>query len=643
MAEPTKTTKSEPKQNAVNIYSQDAASPQGISFMNTPVMQKKKAELDKLIHNSIIQKNSKSNSGSFKFIDNRPEAIAQRKLQTIINNSSPRIIQKEKDEKEKTLQGKFEIIQEKTDLKDDEQKLIQGKFETVQKKEKDEEDKIIQKKSNETGLPDNLKSGVENLSGISMDNVKVHYNSDKPAQLNALAYTQGTEIHVAPNQEKHVPHEAWHVVQQAQGRVPVTMQLKGVAINDNPGLEQEADRMGAMASSLQVPQLKNANDTIQKKLSNRTENMTQRQPVVQMSCEYLEGEVGLLADGMNSDQALQDAQDQINAAILAALLALFRRRDHHRKRDPDDDGSDDDDDDSGYHKKRVKRTPVSGSDISEKMETGSFSSSSLMTGIGSAIQTFSLSNQFSSNAIKDNGKIIQKSAVIAGLANVNPGAAFGAVAAAPAAAAVIAYIAHAAKNTSGGVTTTSLHKQPKGTGVGATRPTDWVKFVSIIGGKKNNKYVQGHSLSQKLGGLGKNNNLSPFTRSLNGLHSNRVEQPIINFQKVADQYADYNVTANYGGNPTISGIAQGHFMGLTIAKQTAGMVAAGVITAAQAAKYVIAGAIPAKKITAAKTYIDNYVNAAFPQDIDCKVYFIKKVGGGGYKKTAQQQVQMSND
>jgi hypothetical protein len=77
-----------------------------------------------------------------------------------------------------------------------------------------------------------------------MDDVKVHYNSDKPAQLNALAYAQGTDIHVAPGQEEHLPHEAWHVVQQKQGRVQPTMQLKGANVNDNEGLEKEADVMG---------------------------------------------------------------------------------------------------------------------------------------------------------------------------------------------------------------------------------------------------------------------------------------------------------------------------------------------------------------------------------------------------------------
>ncbi|GGG31300.1 hypothetical protein GCM10011344_35260 [Dokdonia pacifica] len=110
----------------------------------------------------------------------------------------------------------------------------------------------IQKKENNTGLPDDLKSGIENLSGYAMDDVKVHYNSDKPTQLNAHAYAQGTDIHLASGQEKHLPHEAWHVVQQKQGRVQPTKQLKSkVNINDDEGLEKEADEMGEKALQLQ--------------------------------------------------------------------------------------------------------------------------------------------------------------------------------------------------------------------------------------------------------------------------------------------------------------------------------------------------------------------------------------------------------
>ncbi|TWT97776.1 hypothetical protein Pla108_19280 [Botrimarina colliarenosi] len=98
-----------------------------------------------------------------------------------------------------------------------------------------------------TGLPDKLKSGIENMSGMSLDNVRVHRNSDKPAQLQAHAFAQGNDIHIAPGQEKHLPHEAWHVVQQAQGRVSATMQMKAyVPINDDNGLEREADMMGRL-------------------------------------------------------------------------------------------------------------------------------------------------------------------------------------------------------------------------------------------------------------------------------------------------------------------------------------------------------------------------------------------------------------
>lgn len=141
-------------------------------------------------------------------------------------------------EEEEPLQAKFDTAQ----LQEEEEPL-QGKF-PAQRVEK----------PNNTGLPQQLKAGVESLSGMSLDHVKVHYNSDKPAQLNAHAYAQGSEIHVAPGQEQHLPHEAWHVVQQAQGRVQATMQMKeGTLVNDDLGLEQEADRMGAQALMKPAP------------------------------------------------------------------------------------------------------------------------------------------------------------------------------------------------------------------------------------------------------------------------------------------------------------------------------------------------------------------------------------------------------
>ena len=95
-----------------------------------------------------------------------------------------------------------------------------------------------------------------------MSDVNVHYNSPEPAKLNAHAYAQGNDIHVGAGQEKHVPHEAWHVAQQKQGRVQPTKQLKSkVNINDDANLEREADVMGQ--KSLQVGN----------KLNTETENL----------------------------------------------------------------------------------------------------------------------------------------------------------------------------------------------------------------------------------------------------------------------------------------------------------------------------------------------------------------------------------
>jgi hypothetical protein len=129
----------------------------------------------------------------------------------------------------------------------EEEELVQGKFASAELQPQLQQ----APHTNNTGLPDQLKSGIESLSGLSMDHVRVHYNSAQPAQLGAHAYAQGSEIHVALGQERHLPHEAWHVVQQAQGQVQPTLQLKdGVQVNDDVGLEREADVMGSKALKL---------------------------------------------------------------------------------------------------------------------------------------------------------------------------------------------------------------------------------------------------------------------------------------------------------------------------------------------------------------------------------------------------------
>lgn len=168
----------------------------------------------------------------------------------------------------------------------------------------------VQKKENKTGMPDQLKNGIENISGYSMDDVRVHYNSAEPAQLQALAYAKGTDIHIAPGQEQHLAHEAWHVVQQKQGRVQATTQLKqGIPVNDDKGLEQEADLMGEKAMQLQsapphhynaVPQLKQgvvqriSIDTNKLNMVGEEHNESQRRRQTEIAyCDHLFGRTGL--------------------------------------------------------------------------------------------------------------------------------------------------------------------------------------------------------------------------------------------------------------------------------------------------------------------------------------------------------------
>ena len=157
--------------------------------------------------------------------DGRPEAIAQRKLQDMANNS-PQAMRS----------SSFHDMANNKPLGE----------QTAQLNAKE-------KPKKNAGLPDDLKTGMENLSGISLDDVKVHRNSDKPSQLQAHAYAQGTDIHLGPGQEKHLPHELAHVVQQKQGRVKPTIQTKtGVNVNDDPKLEKEADQLAQKANHLQT-------------------------------------------------------------------------------------------------------------------------------------------------------------------------------------------------------------------------------------------------------------------------------------------------------------------------------------------------------------------------------------------------------
>ncbi|MCT4639742.1 MAG: DUF4157 domain-containing protein [Bacteroidales bacterium] len=176
-----------------------------------------KTDYEKAVVNSKRSVVQNKINGTKYIEDNRPESIAQRKLS--------------------------DAIQRKM-----EQNAAQGKY-SIQREAFDEEDmqmKPIQRKSAPDGL-NSILYNVSALTGTDVTDAKINLNSSKPAAVQAHAYTQGTDIHVSSGQEKHIAHEAVHVAQQKQGRVQPTIDVAGLPVNDNPGLEREADIIGEKA------------------------------------------------------------------------------------------------------------------------------------------------------------------------------------------------------------------------------------------------------------------------------------------------------------------------------------------------------------------------------------------------------------
>ena len=186
---------------------------------------------------------------SIVFNDNRQGAQQHRSISQVIQQAA---LDKTLGSQVHPVQRAGEEEEEMGQMKTQEQ-FAQLKADVAQREPEEEElqkkENPAQLQENKTGLPDNLKTGIENLSGMSMDGVKVHQNSSKPAEVGAHAYAQGTDIHVAPGQMKHLTHEAWHVVQQAQGRVKPTTEVGGMPVNDDVSLEREADVMGDKANN----------------------------------------------------------------------------------------------------------------------------------------------------------------------------------------------------------------------------------------------------------------------------------------------------------------------------------------------------------------------------------------------------------
>lgn len=101
------------------------------------------------------------------------------------------------------------------------------------------------------GVPVQLRARMEEKTGLSFDSVRVHYNSDRPDAVQALAYTQGEDIYLGRGQEHCLPHELGHVIQQRLGVVRANTVINGFPVNTNTHLEREADEMAVPGTSLQ--------------------------------------------------------------------------------------------------------------------------------------------------------------------------------------------------------------------------------------------------------------------------------------------------------------------------------------------------------------------------------------------------------
>ncbi|WP_176220714.1 DUF4157 domain-containing protein [Cohnella massiliensis] len=111
-------------------------------------------------------------------------------------------------------------------------------------------------------LPLEVQAKMEMAMDADFSDVTIHPNSASAAQVGALAYAQGTDIHFAPGQydpfsrkgQQMIGHELAHVVQQKAGRVaPTGRTASGALLNESPHLEKEADALGAKAADTSIP------------------------------------------------------------------------------------------------------------------------------------------------------------------------------------------------------------------------------------------------------------------------------------------------------------------------------------------------------------------------------------------------------
>lgn len=179
-------------------------------------------------------------------------------------------------------------------------------------------------------LPDEVRAKLEASFGADFSAVRIH-EGPEAAAVGALAFTRGTDIFFAPGQyqpetergRELLAHELGHVVQQAQGRVRATAQAKGVAINDDDGLEREADEMSARA-------MRGERASAATKVGGATPEAVQRRELPNRATTVSASD-WTVADRENKTQRWKDAcLHNLQAGDSAQYVRIIERRDFYQ-------------------------------------------------------------------------------------------------------------------------------------------------------------------------------------------------------------------------------------------------------------------------------------------------------------------------
>lgn len=179
-----------------------------------------------------------SGESIFQFVDDRPEAIAQRKLQEMANNSS-----------------KVSQLRALQDMTNNSSQTLQAAQLQAMEDNHSAHQQTVQKKENNTGLPDNLKSGIESLSGF--DNspefiagsqmIQLVEDDKQTAEDNELQKIDDSSVSIIQKMSEEYIEAQWALARDNMLSMSITLN-RIVQIGDKEG--QKFAKANEMAESM---------------------------------------------------------------------------------------------------------------------------------------------------------------------------------------------------------------------------------------------------------------------------------------------------------------------------------------------------------------------------------------------------------